>query len=64
MPSPLPGNAACWRRSRRDELVDAATGHIAILTGAAGPNMAVASACATGSHALGEAMHTIILAAV
>ena len=40
-------------------LVDAATGHIAILTGAAGPNMAVASACATGSHALGEAMHTI-----
>lgn len=40
-------------------LCDASTGHIAIITGAAGPNMAVASACATGGHALGEAMHTI-----
>ncbi len=40
-------------------LADAATGHVAILTGAAGPNMATVSACATGGHALGEAMHTI-----
>lgn len=40
-------------------LTDAATGHIAILTGAAGPNMATVSACATGGHALGEAMHMI-----
>ena len=40
-------------------LADAATGHIAITTGATGPNMAVVSACATGGHALGEAMHTI-----
>ncbi len=40
-------------------LTDASTGHIAILTGASGPNVATVSACATGSHALGEAMHTI-----
>jgi 3-oxoacyl-[acyl-carrier-protein] synthase II len=40
-------------------LCDAATGHIAILTGAAGPNMATVSTCATGGHALGEAMHII-----
>ena len=40
-------------------LTDASTGHIAILTGASGPNFATVSACATGSHALGEAMHTI-----
>jgi len=40
-------------------LADAATGHIAIETGAAGPNYATVSACATGSHALGEAMRTI-----
>ena len=40
-------------------LTDASTGHIAIQTGASGPNMATVSACATGGHALGEAMHTI-----
>jgi len=40
-------------------LADAATGHIAITTGAAGPNFSTVSACATGGHALGEAMHTI-----
>jgi len=40
-------------------LADAATGHIAILTGAAGPNLSTVSACATGGHALGEAMHMI-----
>ena len=40
-------------------LPDAASGLIAIALGAEGPNMAVASACATGSHALGEAFETI-----
>jgi 3-oxoacyl-[acyl-carrier-protein] synthase II len=40
-------------------LCDAATGHVAILTGAAGPNLATVSSCATGGHALGEAMHMI-----
>jgi 3-oxoacyl-[acyl-carrier-protein] synthase II len=40
-------------------LADAATGHIAIETGAAGPNFSTVSACATGGHAIGEAMHTI-----
>jgi len=38
---------------------DAASGHIAIATGARGPNMAVVSACATGTGALGEAFETI-----
>jgi len=40
-------------------LADAATGHIAIETGAAGPNFSTVSACATGGHAIGEAMHMI-----
>ncbi len=40
-------------------LCDSASGQIAIATGAKGPNMAVVSACATGSHALGEAMECI-----
>jgi 3-oxoacyl-[acyl-carrier-protein] synthase II len=40
-------------------LPDAATGHIAILTGAMGPNMAVISACATGAGAVGEAAEII-----
>ncbi len=40
-------------------LPDSASGHIAILTGAMGPNMAVASACATGTTAVGEAAETI-----
>jgi len=38
---------------------DAASGHIAITTGARGPNMAVVSACATGAGNLGEAFETI-----
>jgi 3-oxoacyl-(acyl-carrier-protein) synthase len=38
---------------------DAASGHIAIATGARGPNMAVVSACATGAASLGEAYETI-----
>ena len=40
-------------------LPDAASGHVAIATGACGPNMAVASACSTGSAAIGEAWETI-----
>jgi len=40
-------------------LPDSASGLIAIALGAEGPNMAVASACATGSHAVGEALKTI-----
>ncbi|MGE5596978.1 MAG: beta-ketoacyl-ACP synthase II [Hyphomicrobiales bacterium] len=38
---------------------DAASGHIAIATGARGPNMAVVSACATGGTTIGEAFETI-----
>jgi beta-ketoacyl-acyl-carrier-protein synthase II len=38
---------------------DAVSGHIAILTGAMGPNMAVISACATGAGAIGEAAEII-----
>lgn len=41
-------------------LPDAASGLVAISLGAEGPNMAVASACATGSHAVGEALKTIL----
>lgn len=40
-------------------IVDAASGHIAIATGARGPNMAVVSACATGGGSIGEAFETI-----
>lgn len=40
-------------------LPDAASGHVAIAIGAAGPNMAVASACSTGTGAIGEAWETI-----
>ena len=35
-------------------LVDSASGHVAIQLGIRGPNYAVVSACATGSHAIGE----------
>ncbi|HEY4668276.1 MAG TPA: beta-ketoacyl-ACP synthase II [Tepidiformaceae bacterium] len=38
---------------------DAVSGHVAIATGARGPNMAVVSACATGGGTLGEAFETI-----
>ena len=38
---------------------DAASGHIAIATGARGPKMAVVSACATGGGSIGEAFETI-----
>ena len=40
-------------------IVDAASGHIAITTGARGPNMAISSACATGTSAIGEAFATV-----
>ncbi len=40
-------------------LPDSASGQVAIAVGAKGPNMAVVSACATGGHAVGEAMETI-----
>jgi 3-oxoacyl-[acyl-carrier-protein] synthase II len=36
-------------------LVDSASGQLAITLGIKGPNYAVVSACATGSHAIGEA---------
>jgi 3-oxoacyl-[acyl-carrier-protein] synthase II len=38
---------------------DAISGHIAIATGARGPNMAVVSACATGGASIGEAFETV-----
>jgi 3-oxoacyl-[acyl-carrier-protein] synthase II len=40
-------------------LVDTASGQIAIELGLRGPNYAPVSACATGSHAIGEAAETI-----
>ena len=39
---------------------DAASGMVAIRYGLRGPNMAVVSACATGGHAIGEAMEAIV----
>lgn len=39
---------------------DAASGMVGIQYGLRGPNMAVVSACATGGHAIGEAMETIV----
>jgi len=40
-------------------LTDTASGHIAIALRLRGPNMAVVSACATGSGAVGEAFETV-----
>jgi beta-ketoacyl-acyl-carrier-protein synthase II len=40
-------------------LTDTASGHIAIDLKLRGPNMAIVSACATGSHTLGEAFETV-----
>src|SRR5207247_1223137 len=40
-------------------LVDSASGQIAISLGLRGPNYAVVSACATGSHSIGEAAELI-----
>ncbi|MEO6579208.1 MAG: beta-ketoacyl-ACP synthase II [Candidatus Limnocylindria bacterium] len=41
-------------------LPDSASGQVAIQYGVRGPNMAVVSACATGGHAIGEAMEAIV----
>ncbi len=41
-------------------LPDSASGQVAIQYGIRGPNMAVVSACATGGHAIGEAMEAIV----
>jgi len=40
-------------------VVDAASGHISIHTGARGPNVAIVSACATGAAAIGAGAHAI-----
>src|SRR5947209_12823961 len=40
-------------------IVDGAPGIVSIIVGAKGPNWATASACATGSNAIGEAWETI-----
>jgi beta-ketoacyl-acyl-carrier-protein synthase II len=40
-------------------LPDAPSGHVAIATGACGPNMGIVSACSTGSGAIGEGWETI-----
>src|SRR5438046_10574552 len=40
-------------------LVDAASGQLAISLGIRGPNYAAVSACATGSHAVGEGAEII-----
>ena len=39
---------------------NAASGNIAIRYGLKGPNFSVSSACASGSHAIGEAFHNIV----
>src|SRR5205085_2446187 len=38
---------------------DMASGQVSILTGAKGPNSTVVTACATGTHAIGDAHHMI-----
>ncbi len=40
-------------------MLNSAAAYISIVTGARGPNLAVATACATGTHALGEAVYMI-----
>lgn len=40
-------------------IIDSASGYIAIQLGAQGPNMAIAAACSTGGHNVGEAFETI-----
>jgi 3-oxoacyl-[acyl-carrier-protein] synthase II len=40
-------------------MLNSASAHISIMLGARGPNLALATACATGSHALGEAAEII-----
>lgn len=40
-------------------ILNLAAGNVSILFGAKGPNLAVATACATGSHAIGESLRMI-----
>ncbi|PIP68242.1 MAG: beta-ketoacyl-[acyl-carrier-protein] synthase II [Candidatus Omnitrophica bacterium CG_4_9_14_0_2_um_filter_42_8] len=40
-------------------IVNMASGHISIMTGVKGPNLCTTTACASGSHAMGEAMRII-----
>ncbi len=40
-------------------IVNLAAGHVSMIFGAKGPNLACATACATGNHAIGEAMRLI-----
>jgi len=40
-------------------IINLVSGHIAIIVGAKGPNSAVATACATGTHAIGDAFKII-----
>lgn len=40
-------------------ILNLAAGNVSILTGAKGPNLAIATACATGSHAIGESFRLI-----
>lgn len=40
-------------------MLNSASAHVSILLGARGPNLTIATACATGSHAIGEAAEII-----
>jgi 3-oxoacyl-[acyl-carrier-protein] synthase II len=40
-------------------IVNMSSGIVSIATGAKGPNLSIVSACATGGHAIGDAMRTI-----
>ena len=40
-------------------IANLASGHVSILTGAKGPNSCVVTACATGTHSIGEAARLI-----
>lgn len=40
-------------------MLNSAAAHVSIMTGARGPNLAIATACATGSHAIGSAADLI-----
>ena len=40
-------------------ILNLAAGHVSIRTGARGPNLAVATACASGTHAIGESFRLI-----
>jgi 3-oxoacyl-[acyl-carrier-protein] synthase II len=40
-------------------MLNSAAAYVSMLYGAKGPTLAIATACATGTHAIGEAMHVI-----